>query len=231
MIQSYDTMPVGIYGRLIAILQEYAEDDPSRNIPIIALLTGHTEQEIMTMPLAEFADLRDRCNFLLEEPRERSVARRYTIGSRTYAVVRDERDLTAGQFIDYQAYAKDLNAYAVEMLSVLLVPVGYKYNDGYDIREVQEEIREHLPITEALALINFSLRWSAKSSGSIQRSLVSAQKTIRKTRLLTKQEKTRTLRVLTLLRRGGVGLLTPTLSLRLPTTLGTSSCRIQSSNI
>ena len=64
--------------------------------------------------------------------------------------------LTAGQYIDFQTYTKAGHEdHIVEILSVVLVPKGHRYGDGYEFADVQAAIRQHLCVSDALAVLAF----------------------------------------------------------------------------
>lgn len=49
-------------------------------------------------------------------------------------------NISVAQFIDYQNYIKEDVVKYEKILSCFVVPKGHEYNDGYDIKEVQEDI-------------------------------------------------------------------------------------------
>jgi hypothetical protein len=51
----------------------------------------------------------------------------------------------------------------VEFLSVILVPKGHRYNEGYDILDVQKAIREGLSVTDGATIVGFFLTWCERS--------------------------------------------------------------------
>ena len=51
----------------------------------------------------------------------------------------------------------------MEFLSVILVPKGHRYNEGYDILEVQKAIREEMSVSDGVSLAGFFLTWCSKS--------------------------------------------------------------------
>ena len=59
------------------------------------------------------------------------VAKKYILGTFELIPCRDFRKVETGQYIDFQTYAPDLDNRLVEFLSVILVPKGHRYNDGY----------------------------------------------------------------------------------------------------
>ena len=63
-----------------------------------------------------------------------------------------------------------------ELLSCLLVPVGCRYNEGYDILEVQQALKDNLSVTDALSLSAFFL---TKFKNLIKDSLNSCRQEVR----------------------------------------------------
>lgn len=151
MIDSYDKMTLGVYGRLMEITQEGGEN---ADLAIIAALSGRSEDELLQMPLLEYGKLRDAAAFLAFQPAIPAMRDTYAVGAFTLIPCGDYRKLTAAQFIDYQEIVKH-GADAVQLLSVLLVPQGHPYNTDYDVLEVQDAIREHLCVLDYFALIGF----------------------------------------------------------------------------
>ena len=52
-------------------------------------------------------------------------------------------NVTTAQYVDFINYSKTSDI--VKMLSVFMIPEGHKYNDGYDMLEVFEDIQD-MPI-------------------------------------------------------------------------------------
>lgn len=71
---------------------------------------------------------------------------KYTLNGTTYKSNLDLTKVTAAQFIDYQNYIKEQPLCYEKLLSVFFIPKGCeKYNTGYDISKVQQDVLE-LPI-------------------------------------------------------------------------------------
>ena len=62
--------------------------------------------------------------------------------------------VTTSQFIDFTNYAKEENQRFEKLLSVFVIPDGHQYNDGYNIKEVQEDCLQ-LPIAVVYSLSFF----------------------------------------------------------------------------
>ena len=158
MITSYDTMPLGIYKQVCDIIKQDEESIEARNVRIIALLNGMAEEELLNMPLAELRQYSDTLDFLHAEPKIGKPKKRYTIGQFVCEVQANPKRLTTAQYIDFKELSSVAGDKTEVLLSVFLVPHGHKYNDDYDIEEVQKAILEHLPVTEAQSILAFFLQ-------------------------------------------------------------------------
>ena len=50
-----------------------------------------------------------------------------------------------------------MDAHMVELLSVILVPKGCRYNEGYDILELQKALRDNMSVTDGVTICAFFL--------------------------------------------------------------------------
>lgn len=165
MIQDYESMPYQTFKRLLAAC-ETAEDDTQRTVSVLAILTGKTEDEILDLPIAEYGRLAQSAKFIGTPPTNVPVRADYTIGDFTLEPTLKLKNMTAGQFIDFQEYVKDEDK-DFELLSCLLIPKGCKYCEGYDVEDVQNALRQHLLTRDALALKSFFVVSSVASLPTI----------------------------------------------------------------
>lgn len=236
MITSYQDMPIAIYERLIAIVEDKSLEEQIKNLKIVSELSGIDEDTLWDMPLPEFRKLMAQTSFLLEQPRIKDqIPDRYKIGDYDLIPVKDIKKMTAGQYIDYQTYLDQGGEIErrVELLSCLLVPKGAKYNDeSYDLDDLQRVIREEMPIIWAMELSCFFVK---RSVGSIvntlnflDRELKAIEKKVKKNPKSADlmDRWTRTKKEWMSLQdsmRSGDGLLTLMRCLKLPALIGTTS--------
>ena len=157
IIDNYRDLPIGKYEEIVALCNEEMTD-VDRKVAILSVLTGLTEDEVLHLPLATFSDYSAKARFIEQECPENlipGVARSYHIGGFVLLPVNDIRKITAAQFIDFQTFAQERDTKTVELLSCLLVPRGMDYNEGYDVMEVQNALRDEMSVAEALALLAF----------------------------------------------------------------------------
>lgn len=158
MIDSYRTLPLGKYVEILAIDKEEGIEELEKQIKILSILSGISEDEIGHLPIVEYKEMVSASSFL-KEPNIAStqVADKYLYGGYELIPVKDYRKVETCQYVDFQTFAADVDKYLVEYISVILVPKGKRYNEGYDILEVQKALREEMPVAEAVALTAFFL--------------------------------------------------------------------------
>lgn len=164
IIDNYNRLPLGQYMEIQEIAREEGLEDIDRQARIISVLTGVSADEILHLPIVEYKELAAKAEFLNPENiKYRPVARKYLVGGFELIPVRDFRKIETCQYIDFQTYAPDLDKYLVEFLSVILVPKGHRYNEGYDILDVQKAIRDEMSVSDGISIAGFFLTWCRKS--------------------------------------------------------------------
>ena len=214
MIDNYESMPYQTFKRLLKACEE-ATDDTQRTVSVLAILTGKSEDEILNLPIAEYGRLAQIAQFIGIPPRNKPVHQEYQIGDFILEPTLRIKDMTAGQFIDFQQYVKNEDK-DIEMLSCLMIPKGHKYMDGYDIEDVQAALHEHLLTRDAIALKSF---FTLSSVASLPNILTSSEELRKKLTRKQRREMRRATRVMRSL-KDGAGLLSSMQYQRLIVALG-----------
>lgn len=158
MIKSWKELPIGKWLEIRNIQDDPAiEGQYTMTVAILSILSDIPEEELYDMKVNEFSALTGQMGFLLEPMTKVAVCDKYKIGGYELILVKDLKELTASQFIDYQTFIKDVGKYIVELLSIFLIPKGKKYCKDYDIVDVQKAIRDNLSIADAEAISAFFL--------------------------------------------------------------------------
>lgn len=164
IIDSYDKLTLGKYMEIQAISADDNLEEIDKQSQILSVLTGMDVEEVLHLPIVEYKHLVARASFLgPEHINYHPVAKKYLVGGFELVPVKDFRRIETCQYIDFQTYAPDLDKYLVEFLSVILVPKGRRYNEGYDIIEVQKAIRDGMSVSDGVSLAGFFLTWCRKS--------------------------------------------------------------------
>lgn len=164
IIDSFSKLSLGAYAEIQAVAKDESLEELDRHIRILSILTGSSEEDILHLTIPEFTELSAKAKFLTAEGfKARPIAKKYIIGDYTLFPVTDYRKLETCQYIDWQTFAGDLDNHIVELVSVLLVPKGHRYNDGYDILDVQRVIREQMSVADGVAIVGFFLTLCGRS--------------------------------------------------------------------
>lgn len=75
-------------------------------------------------------------------PTNEKLKETYTINQREYNSNINLTQMTTAQFVDYQNYSKENPVDISKCLSVFIIPKGHSYNDGYDLKQVQDDIKD-----------------------------------------------------------------------------------------
>lgn len=147
------------------------EDDLDVQVSLLAVLNECGEEDILDLPLDEYHNKVRELVFLSEPPKPSAKCpKSITIDGEVYEVVRDVKNFTAGEYIDYQTLIKNDDFYSVipNLLACFFIPKGKTYGKGYDIMEVANKIRYNVSIGLALDVCFF---FRKKSLSSINRML------------------------------------------------------------
>lgn len=75
-------------------------------------------------------------------PTNEKLKETYIINQREYNSNINLTQMTTAQFVDYQNYSKENPVDISKCLSVFIIPKGHTYNDGYDLKQVQDDIKD-----------------------------------------------------------------------------------------
>lgn len=201
MIKSYNELSIGKYNEILELCRELAEDEINRNIAIVSVLTGRSEQELGDLPLPQMQALTQMAGFLAEPMPVAERKRKYVCGDYTLIPTYDFEKMTTLQYKDFKELIADPVRYEVELLACFLVPEGCVYGHTtptyagektYDMGAVRNAIRDHLSVADESAIVSFlegrllaSTRSSLRFSGLTPEGKIQRRKIIRALNQLT----------------------------------------------
>ena len=128
-------------------------EEIDRQVKILSILSDMPEEEILHLPILKYKEMVVASRFLEDVDKSRhKAARLYIVGDWQLVPTLDYRKMETAQYVDFQTFAPMVETHMAELLSCLLVPVGCRYNEGYDILEVQQALKDNLSVTDALSL-------------------------------------------------------------------------------
>ena len=180
-ITRWEEMPVGVYMELQELCGKNADIEPENvEIGIVGLLCGVEEDDVLSLPISEFQELRRQAQFVSTWPEiTAKCPKRITINGTVYSVCRDAGKMSTAQYIDFQSYSSQSGVgFLPYVLTCFLVPEGKEYAKDYDIDKVVADIKDYLPIVTAYEMCAFFLR---KYLASIMATLRFSESMMRKT--------------------------------------------------
>ena len=148
------------------------ENEEERMFAIAELLLG---EEVTNLPISEFVNATKRLSFLSDEIETKTPPKNLELNGRKYIVDCLLGRISTAQYIDFQNHLKG-NDIAVT-LSVFIIPKGHKYNDGYDMLQVIDDIKS-IPIPIVNSLSFFFSRQFKESMRIFQSYLTKEMKTM-----------------------------------------------------
>lgn len=159
IIDNYNRLPVGKYQEILGISQDENLDGIDKQAGIISVLTDIPVEDILDLPIAEYSELAAKTKFLEGDCRgiTSRIRKDYQLGQMVLVPVIDHRKISMSQYVDFQEYAKGGEKNLVQVLSCLMIPKGKRYNQDYDVIEVQNAIRDYMSVADVLSLTAFFL--------------------------------------------------------------------------
>lgn len=154
-------MTLAEFAQVRAVIADEGRDDEEKMIALAAILQGVDEDTILSMPLDKVAPVFELVQGLNAKPLPGRVRKTYLLHDWTLRV--SDKTLSVAQWIDFQNYAREnFDDHLVDLLSVVLVPEGKSYNEGYDIVALKKDL-QMMTVKDALAVCFFFQRKFLKS--------------------------------------------------------------------
>lgn len=108
----------------------------------------------MDLSPQEFTKYIEALSFINTPIPEVKLCNTYNINGTKYNFRGNIFEISMAQLMDVRSFTTKSEIDYAEVLSVFLIPDEHKYNDGYDLEKVLDDI-DSLPITDVLKLYNF----------------------------------------------------------------------------
>ena len=123
------------------------EDEVERVIALCEVVYG---EDVTGLPINEFNKKAADLKFLGEKVKTSNPPRKITINGHDYFVDCLVGHITTAQYVDFTNYNKAGNI--IGALTPFVIPEGHKYNDGYDMQEVLNDVKSMpVPTAESIA--------------------------------------------------------------------------------
>lgn len=155
---NWDSITIEKYYELQDILNDEVDDDITKNVKMVALITDKDESEIWNMDLTEAGEYISKLTFLNKFDIPDNPNMKFNLPGYQLKVMKDVTKINVAQYVDFQNFIKmPLREGMEKILSIFLIPEECKYNEGYDIIDLQKVIRENMSFRVAEGLLSFFL--------------------------------------------------------------------------
>lgn len=176
----WENISIDKYYCIKDILDDEEDDDITKNVKLVAVMLDKDDQEVWDMDMGQVGDYISRLQFLGKFDMPKHPNMKIKLPGYDLTVIRDLTKINVAQYVDFQNFVKlPLRESMEKILSIFLIPDGCKYNDGYDIIDLQKVIRENLSFRVAEGLLGFFME---KYGRLLIHSLVYCRKQVRKTK-------------------------------------------------
>ena len=176
----WENITIEKYYKIKDILDDEVDDDITKNVKLVAVMLNKDEQEVWDMDMAEAGNYISRLQFLNKFELPKNPNMKIKLPSYDLVVIKDLTKINVAQYVDFQNFVKMPMRESMEkILSIFLIPEGCSYNTGYDILDLQKEIRENMSFRVAEGLLSFFIE---KYGRSLIHSLVYCRRQVKKTK-------------------------------------------------
>ena len=128
------------------------EDENERVYAIMEAVFG---EDVLDLPLKDFNEKCKELQFLQKEIPNDLHVKDIKVNGREYYFDGLLGKITTAQYIDFQNYQKNEDEH--KAFSVFIIPKGHKYNDGYDMEQVFNDILD-VPVPVLFSASFFFIR-------------------------------------------------------------------------
>lgn len=149
---TWKDIPLRKYNDIYAINNTEYEDEIDRGIDLVSIIF---DVDARNIPYGEFSSYLQQITKLPGIHNNDKPMAKYTLNGTDYWMTLDYGNMTTAQYIDFQNYAKNNDLLGI--VSTSLIPAGHSYNDGYDMKDLEE-----LSIHDGMSITAFFLDSYAK---------------------------------------------------------------------
>ena len=160
----WENITIEKYYNIKDILDDETDDDITKNVKLVAVITNKDENDVWNMDMAEAGEYISRLQFLNKFELPKNPNMKIKLPNYDLVVIKDLTKINVAQYVDFQNFVKmPLRESMEKILSIFLIPEGCSYNTGYDILDLQKEIRENMSFRVAEGLLSFFLNRYGRS--------------------------------------------------------------------
>lgn len=140
----------------ILSISEIKKNDLDKMIDVLSVMTGETSEYYKEMLLDDVTEQLTRISELKSDLLKPSKLNdTYIVEGIKYKLTTSAKQMTAGQFIDYQVTLHNNPKDIAMMCAIFLIPDGKKYGEEYDVMKLKETLYNSFKYVDAMAISFF----------------------------------------------------------------------------
>lgn len=142
---------------ILALYDKYKDEDDDLMFAyeMVAIAYNKPIEWLNSMKIKEANDYVNSLAILNERPKARVAKSHYILNGHKYKTTMNLQEVSTSQYIDFQQMADKSREMPAEFLSIILVPAGKEYGEGYDISQVVHDIENYMSVEDCLGLSAF----------------------------------------------------------------------------
>ena len=194
MITDWHNVSISKYKELKQLGEDYSDSSIDSNVEAtvraISILNNDSEDNVWNYTMGKLNELTKQLSFLRSFPEiKKKKYKKLKIGELELEADVNMKEFTVAQHLDFQSVWSEEEKDLARLIAVFYIPKGRKYNDGYDVVQLIQDIEESIDIVTANEISFFLCRKLLKST-LLTRSFLSllAKRTSKKIQKLMKNQ-------------------------------------------
>lgn len=175
---------------ILKVYEKYRgdEDNLAFLYDLCAAAYGKDEEWINGLQISEANEWVNSMAFLNERLKPAMVKSEYWLGGHRYKLTMNFQEVSTLQYIEFQQMAEHSADMPAEFLSIILIPYGKTYGEGYDISQVVYDIENYMSVEDCLGMRAFFLTLLKISTRRSLRKLGKLEAKARKEGLMSEEQ-------------------------------------------
>lgn len=147
-------------------IKDIIEDDSlqpyEKEVQLIAFINNMTDEEVWNLDINKFRELQVEALWIYDfDFNKTRNFKNIKINNEKYVVDINLQHFTVAQYIDFQTFwpktKTNMREVIGNVIACFVIPKGHKYNDGYDMTQTIEDIKDNIDIMTANEIMFFFL--------------------------------------------------------------------------
>lgn len=159
---SWRDISINEYYVLKDIIEDETLENYEKEVKLIGFINNMTDDEVWNLDITKFRELQVNSTWIYEfNFKQNKTFKKITLKDSKYDIDINLQHFTVAQYIDFQTFwpkaSTNMREVIGNILACFIIPKGHKYNEGYDVTELIEDIKNEIDIMTANEILFFFL--------------------------------------------------------------------------